>query len=133
MNRNRRISERFWHFEEVLSESPGFAVLKSGPLSLFCLQLYADLIWKHERGVGPPPVVKGRRQNNESVYTSPKRPGEPATIQLCPSDRTLWGLLHEIAHALGPQDKLDHGPAFRRRCIRLYKFYGGWSGQVDFP
>lgn len=128
----RKTSQRYWHFEEVLSETPSFAPLRIGPMSIFCLQLYADLIWKHERGVGPPPIVKARRKNDESLYVSPKRAGDPPELRLCPSDRTLWGLLHEIAHALGPQDKLDHGSSFRRRCIRLYKFYGGWSGEVDF-
>lgn len=128
----RKTSQRFWAFEDVLSESPGFAPLLSGPLSIFCLQLYTDLIWKHEGGIGPPPAVKARRKNDESLFIAPKRQGDAATIQLCPGHRNLWGLLHELAHALGPNDKLDHGPSFRRRCIRLYKFYGGWSGKVDF-
>lgn len=128
----RKTSQRFWHFEDVLSESPGFAPLRSGPLSILCLQIYSDLVWKHEGGSGPPPVVKPRRKNDESLFIGATRSGEPATIQLCPGHRNLWGLLHELAHALGPNDKLDHGPAFRRRVMRLYRFYGGWDGEIGF-
>lgn len=51
-------------------------------------------------------------------------------IRLLRKHRDVGTLLHELAHALGNRDKYTHGPAFRSRCLRLFKQYGDWNGEV---
>jgi hypothetical protein len=120
-----RVSSRFYLFEEVLEETPGFAGLRKRR-SMAELQTLAALVWEAERGRGKCPLVKGRAKNDYSEYNHNTR-----VVALASKHRNAGGLLHEIAHALGFNDKLTHGPAFRRRCLRLYKTYGDWSGVVD--
>jgi hypothetical protein len=120
-----RVSGRYYLFEEVLEETPGFAQLRKRR-SLAELQLLAGLVWAREGGKGKCPLVRRRKQNDYSEYIHDDR-----IVSLAPKHRNAGGLLHEMAHALGPNDKLTHGPAFRRRCLRLYKTYGDWSGVVD--
>lgn len=121
----RKTSARYYLFEDVIWENPSFAHLKRRR-AMSELQVLAGLVWACE-GTGECPVIKARRKNDASYYWWPNR-----TIHLAPKHRSVGGLLHELAHALGVHDKLSHGPAFRSRCLRLYKLYGDWSGQVDW-
>lgn len=119
-----KTSERYYLFEDVLWETESFANLRRIQ-PLHDLQLLAGLVWAREKARGQCPVVRPRRRNDYSYHCD-------GTIHLAPKHRCLGGLLHEMSHALGSRDKLTHGPAFRRRCIHLYKTYGEWSGEVDF-
>lgn len=120
----RRVTAAFYAFEEGLWNAPSFAPLKKR-VALTDLQALAALVWKAEGGRGSPPTVHHRKGVTQYVYADQE-------IHLDPQHQNLGGLLHELAHALGPNDKLTHGPAFRRRCLHLYRTYGGWSGMVDF-
>lgn len=120
----RKTSARYYLFEDLLWETPGFAHLRQRR-SIHDLQLLAGLVWAREGGRGKCPVVRSKARNDVSYYCD-------GTIHLIRKHRSIGGLLHELAHALGPNDKLTHGPAFRERCIRLYKLYGEWSGNVDW-
>lgn len=118
----RKVSAKYYAFEDMVWTTPGFAELKRvRPLAE--LQLLAGLVWAREGGRGKCPDVLPLARGERSYFLSGK-------INLLPNQRSAGILLHEIAHALGPNDKLTHGPAFRRRCINLYKEYGGWSGEV---
>lgn len=121
----RKASTRYYLFEDVLWETPAFANLRRcQPMG--DLQLLAGLVWAREKGRGKCPVVRGKARNDYSYHCG-------GVIALARKHRSIGGLLHELAHALGPNDKLTHGPAFRKRCFRLYRTYGEWSGNVDFP
>lgn len=120
----RKTTARYYHFEDTIWETPGFANLKR-VLSVGAMQLYAGLIWSREGGRGPCPLVRPRRSKDHSYFLA-------GVIHLAKKHRNLGGLLHEIAHALGTRDKLTHGPAFQKRCVRLYKTYGDWNGVVDW-
>ena len=123
MNQSKA-SARYYLFEDVLWETSAFAHLKKRrPMTE--LQLLAAFVWAREGGKAACPTVTARRQNDASHYYHPTR-----TIHLAPKHRGAGGLLHELAHALGTHDKLTHGPAFRDRCLRLYRMYGDWSGCV---
>lgn len=118
-----RASTRYYCFEEVLWETPAFAPLaRRQPMAH--LHLLAGLVWARE-GSGRCPEIKARAKNDTSIYWN-----HTHTIHLAPKHRSVGGLLHELAHALGKHDKLTHGPAFQARCLRLYKTYGDWSGDV---
>lgn len=117
---------RFVGFEQLLEETPGFAHLRKRR-AIAELQILAALVWAREGGRGACPVVRPISDGPCSYYVFDDR-----EVQLIPAHRNAGGLLHEIAHALGTRDKFFHGPAFRRRCLRLYREYGDWSGQVDF-
>lgn len=127
----RRESRRYYNFEDVLWMAPSFAPLRKR-MAVGELRLMADLVWQAEKGCGPCPVIKCIGNKPESYYLTSTKRGVPGTIRLILKHQNAAGLLHEIAHALGPHDKLTHGPAFRRRCLRLYRTYGNWSGEVDF-
>lgn len=127
----RKVSARYYLFEDVLWELPGFAGLKQ-TVPIDHLQGYAGYVWASEAGKGPCPVVKARRSKSDTSYFTGPWEGRPGSIHLIAKHQNLGGLLHELAHALGPHDKLAHGPAFRKRCIRLYRDYGGWDGQVTW-
>lgn len=120
----RKASARYYLFENILFETTGFARLRERK-SIAELQLLTGLVWARERGRGQCPVVRPKRKNDTSYFYD-------GTIHLVPKHRNAGVLLHEIAHALGARDKLTHGPAFRKRCIRLYKLYGDWNGTVDW-
>lgn len=120
----RKVSARYYLFEDLLWEAPSFVTLKRC-CSIHSLQLLAGLVWAREGGNGNCPIVRSKARNDYSYHCG-------GTIHLARRHRCVGGLLHEIAHALGPNDKLTHGPAFRKRCIHLYKVYGEWSGDVDF-
>lgn len=120
----RKTSTRYYLFEDVLWEVPSFAQLRQRR-SIAQLQLLAGLVWAREKGKGKCPLVRPKIRNDASYYCD-------GVIHLVPKHRSVGGLLHEMAHALGPRDRLTHGPAFRRRCFRLYKTYGDWNGEVDF-
>jgi hypothetical protein len=127
----RKVSARYYLFEDLLWELPGFAGLKK-VVPITDLQMYAGYVWAREAGKGECPSVKARRAKRDvSFYNAPWE-GKPGSIHLIAKHQNLGGLLHELAHALGPHDKLAHGPAFRKRCIRLYREYGGWDGQVTW-
>lgn len=119
-------TSHFVGFEEVLWSAESFAHLRrrwrTGDL-----QLLAGFVWARERGSGPCPAVLPIPDAKCSWWVADKR-----EVRLVPAHRSPGGLLHELAHALGNHDKLDHGPAFRKRCIRLYKLYGDWSGEIAF-
>lgn len=119
-------SARYYLFEELLYETSSFTLLKQ-TRSVHDLQLLAGLVWAREGGKGPCPLVLPRRSKKDdySYFKDGK-------ILLASHHHTFASLLHELAHALGSSDKLTHGPAFRRRCIHLYKTYGEWNGEVDF-
>jgi hypothetical protein len=121
----RKTSARYYLFEDLIWEMPGFARLKR-PKSIERLQAIANRVWASEGGRGEPPAVLRRRAQEVSYYLAGAH-----RIRLVAKHQNLGGLLHELAHALGTRDKLTHGPAFRKRCLRLYKQYGGWSGAFD--
>jgi hypothetical protein len=127
----QKTSARYYLFEDLVWETPAFAELRR-IRRLAELQLLAGLVWARERGCGPCPVVRSSRTKSFSDFTSSGKRGKPGAVSLTMEHQSLGGLLHEIAHALGPHDKLTHGPAFRRRCTHLYKMYGGWSGEIDW-
>jgi hypothetical protein len=120
----RKTSTRYYLFEDMLWEMPGFAHLKRRR-ALAELQLMAGLVWAREGSEAPCPTIRRKRKNDGSYYTDGR-------IFLAPKHQSAGGLLHELAHALGHRDKLTHGPAFRERCMRLYKMYGDWSGEVEW-
>lgn len=121
----RKVSTRYYLFEDLLWECPSFADLRRRrPMRE--LRYLAAKVWFGELGAGPVPDIHPRLRNDFSEYVHDDR-----VINLAAKHRSVGGLLHELAHALGPNDKLTHGPAFRKRCINLYKKYGGWSGVVD--
>lgn len=121
----RKTSARYYLFENLLETTAGFAHLRQRR-SIPDLQLFAGLVWAREGGkAGKCPLVRPKVRNDYSYLCD-------GIIHLASKHRNIGGLLHELAHALGANDKLTHGPAFRERCIRLYKVYGDWSGEVDW-
>lgn len=123
----RKTTRRFYDFEEIVWIAPSFTALKR-TASIDDLQALAALVWQAEGGKGPPPTVHRRKPRTKfSFYVY-----DDNEIHLAPKHQHLGGMLHEMAHALGRHDKLTHGPAFRRRCLRLYRVYGGWDGQVTW-
>jgi hypothetical protein len=130
MNQSK-VSARYYLFEDVLWEADSFAPLRvKKPLRE--LVALAELVWVTEGGKGPCPAVRGIGNASASDFTTSGKRGVAGVIRLASKHQSLGGLLHELAHALGPNDKLTHGPAFRKRAIRLYKVYGGWSGAIAF-
>ena len=127
--KQRRISKQYYLFEDVLWQLPGFVGLKK-PISIAALQLYAGLIWTKEGRKDPCPLIRPR--HSSQAKEKPASYYLDGVIHLLPKHRNLACMLHELAHALGNRDKQTHGAAFRRRCIRLYKEYGGWNGVVDW-
>lgn len=131
MNQSKA-SARYYMFEEMLEETPGFAHMKKrAPMAN--LQMLAAVVWANEGGRGKCPAIKTRRQNDYSHYEYVPGSGKTGTVFLTRKHQNLCGLLHELAHALGHRDKLTHGPKFRARCMHLYKLYGGWTGEIDWP
>lgn len=126
--RRRKVSVRYYGFEETLWQMPGFAGLTK-PMSLAQLQLCAGYVWAREGGKGACPIVASRKATDHSYWIATNNAS--GSIYLARRHRNLGGLLHEMAHALGRRDKQDHGPAFRKRCLRFYREYGGWDGKVD--
>jgi hypothetical protein len=122
----RKTNARFLGFEQLLEETPGFAHLRKRR-AIAELQILAGLVWAREGGRGACPVVRPVPDGPSSYWAPASR-----QIQLIPAHRSAGGLLHELAHALGTRDRYEHGPAFHKRCIRLYREYGDWSGNVDF-
>ncbi len=120
----RKASARYYLFEDLLWETPAFAGLRAcRPMEE--LQFLATLVWLREaRGGTSCPLVLPKRRNDYSYYCD-------GTIHLARKHRSVGGVLHELAHALGSRDKLTHGPAFRKRCFHLYKTYGDWNGNVE--
>lgn len=123
--RQRRESVRYFGFEDIIEKLPSFAELRRlRPVKE--LQDVALNVWHSEGGSGECFRVVAVPNGKYSWCHYTKR-----TIELVPKHRNVGSVLHELAHALTMRDKLAHGPAFRRRCIRLYKVYGGWSGEVE--
>lgn len=122
----RKASARYYLFEDMIWEVPSFAELRKRR-AMRTLRYLAARVWLAENARGPVPDIHPRLQNDFSEYVHDDR-----IINLAKKHRSIGGLLHELAHALGPNDKLTHGPAFRKRCFRLYQQYGGWSGKVDW-
>jgi len=123
----RKVSAHYYLLEDLLLEAPCCAALKQ-PRPLHELQMLAGLVWAREGGKRECPVVRSQRPSRDySEYCYERR-----DIRLLREHYNLAGVLHELAHALGTHDKLTHGPAFRKRCLRLYKTYGGWSGEIDW-
>lgn len=127
----RKVSARYYLFEDVLWEADSFAPLRvKKPIAE--LETLAALVWAAECGRGPCPTIRGIGKAPASDYTWSGERGVPGVIRLASHHQSLGGLLHELAHALGHNDKLTHGPAFRKRAMHLYKTYGGWSGFLAF-
>lgn len=120
-----KVSLTFYCFEKTLEAMPGFAHLRRRR-SLADLQLLAGLVWAREGGRGKCPTVSAIPGHTSHYWYDDRR------VTLAPPHRNAAGVLHEMAHALGPRDKLAHGPAFRKRCIRLYREYSEWDGTVSF-
>lgn len=116
-------SQRYYLFEQVLEDTPAFANLRRRR-SMTELQLLAGLVWSQE-GRGKCPTLLKSAGSSFSCYDY-----EAHSIRLVRKHMNAATLLHELAHALGRRDKLLHGPAFRKRCLRLYKTYGDWSGAI---
>lgn len=130
MNQSK-VSERYYLFEDVLWEAVSFApLIEKKPMAE--LVALASLVWAAEGGKGPCPIVRGIGKAEASDWTASPKRGVPSVIRLASRHQSLGGLLHELAHALGPHDKLTHGPAFRKRAMHLYKVYGGWNGEIAF-
>lgn len=127
----RKVSGRYYLFEDLLWEAVSFAPLRKKK-AMGELQLLAGLVWAKEDGPGPCPLVIGIGKAPASTFTFSGKRGVAGVVRLASHHQGLGGLLHELAHALGTHDKLTHGPAFRNRVMRLYKVYGGWSGEVAF-
>lgn len=91
------------------------------------LQLFSGFIWQAEQQRRPQPTVVAVRgweiAGNGWGLTSYF---EMKTNRICMTrdNRNLIVLLHELAHALGPHDKLDHGPAYIARQLHLLELYG---------
>lgn len=120
----RKVSARYYLFEDMLWELPSFAHLRQRrPMA--DLHLLLGVVWAREGAARTAPTLKARARNDTSYYCD-------GAIHLAPKHQSVGGLLHELAHALGHRDKLAHGPAFRERCMRLYKVYGDWDGAVDW-
>ena len=51
-------------------------------------------------------------------------------IVLARQHRRLDVLLHELAHVMGSNRELDHGPTFRTRFFSLLEKYGGLDGDL---
>lgn len=126
----RKVSARYYLFEQVLEQTPGFAALRRRR-TMAWLRRLAERVWTMEGARGKCPVVQPRAALDCSNYVYTPGAGESGVISLAPKHRNSGGLLHEMAHALGHYDKYAHGPAFRRRCLRLYKDYGHWNGEVS--
>lgn len=125
MDKEAKVTLTFYLFEKTLEALPNFKHLCK-KRKILELQVLADLVWLAENGRGAVPVV--------SAASGPKSHfwHEERKITLIPKHRNAAGVLHEMAHALGVRDKQAHGPAFRTRCLRLYRDYGDWDGTVDF-
>lgn len=82
-------------------------------------------IWRHEAPAATPmpAVVAGRGCIGSSSLLSFYEPNQHRIV-LCRQQRNFGVLLHEIAHALGPRDRISHGPAFIDRVLGLYVQYG---------
>lgn len=119
----RKASARYYLFEDMLWEMREFAHLRKRR-SMHDLRHFAAWVWIAEKARGATPIIVAKPTNDWSYYLEGK-------IHLARKHRSIAGVLHELAHALGHRDKLAHGPAFRKRCLRLYKTYGNWSGVVD--
>jgi hypothetical protein len=124
--KQHKATREFYGFEGVIEKMPAFAHLRK-LRAIADLQLLAGLVWAREGGKGKCPLVEHRWTGDTSYYLY--RPDHK--IQLVAKHRNFAGLLHELAHALGTYDKIEHGPAFRKRCLRLYKTYGDWNGIVE--
>lgn len=126
--KQRKQSIKVYGFEDLLFEFDGCETLKRR-MPIAQLQLCAGYVWAREGEKRKCPVVRPKAKNDFSQWHSGAS-DEGGTIYLTPKHRNLGGLLHEMAHALGRKDKYHHGPAFVKRCLRLYSFYGDWDGRV---
>jgi hypothetical protein len=118
----RLATRKFYAFDRRLA----WLVEWSGYLTIPQLQRLAAYVWAAERQRGPVPrVVAGRGILWGGSRLSYYRRDDPVPrIELSRHQRDVGTLLHELAHAMGPWDKLDHGPAFTARCFHLYLLYG---------
>jgi hypothetical protein len=93
------------------------------------LRELARRIWREEGTSIPfPNIVCGRGWELEYwKLCSYVEALVPARIVLSRDMRSVLVLIHELAHVLGPWDKLDHGPAFQARNFHLLSRYGGAS------
>lgn len=89
------------------------------------LRSLSTVVWRREARLkhAAPKIVAGAGWDLGPKWglTSYSQKG---LIVLTRDQRNIGVLLHELAHALGPHDKLTHGPAFIERLVRLLHLYG---------
>lgn len=81
------------------------------------LQHLANAIRRHYRIERPLKVVAGDGLRSNGACRVSFQMG--SRIELSRTMRNYLILTHEMAHWLGPRDKIAHGPAFRRRYATL--------------
>lgn len=85
------------------------------------LRRIARRIWARLGTGMPPPAVIAGRSGKYSIYAYPPY----HRIELVASQRNVAVLLHELAHALVPWNKIElqHGPRFRAVLVDLLLAY----------
>lgn len=130
------VTRRFYRFEDRQeNRHPGLVAER--PMAE--LQRLAARIWQAERQTPPVPVVVAGRGTPggdggwgsyceaDGKYWDTKW---QYRIVLARHQRSIWVLLHELAHATVPHAKLDHGPAFARMFLYLITTYGRADGRL---
>src|SRR4051812_26219269 len=77
----RKVSARYYLFEDLIWELPGFAALKR-TVPIDNLQLYAGYVWAREGAKAPCPVVRTRRAKNDASFYEAPWNGRPGNIRL---------------------------------------------------
>lgn len=89
------------------------------------LQRLTAYVWSAERSTLPMPrVVAGDGWRHPVWGLTSYCDTNLRRIVLCRDNRNIGVLIHELAHALGPWDKVIHGQAFLARQFRLLETYG---------
>lgn len=126
-----KITRRFYRFEDAL-EGRYYrqrAFWTARPMAT--LQRLTARIWDAERpGQRMPLVVAGRgTPGGDGSWLSyctairyGREPWQPIIV-LSRHQRNVEVLIHEIAHAMTPHAKYDHGPAFARTFVYLMATY----------
>lgn len=122
------VTRRFYRWEEGHCSAGEYAT-RDRPMRT--LQRLAARVWGAERQRAPVPVVVAGRgtpgPTRRLSYCAAEKFYDTKwlyRIELCRDHRCIWVLMHELAHALVPHAKYDHGPAFVRMFVYLMATYG---------